>query len=258
MTKKPVNPPGATPEAELLNRAQRELALWHTWNNGGRKPEDLDPLLKAYEPVIAHKARHYAGGAALINQEAMKAELTKHLINAAPHYDPSTGVPFSAFVEPRLSKAQRWRNDRQNFGRMSEPNARNIAPLQRAAASLQETLGRDATPDEIAQEVGMSVKHVTRLLPQIKKDINASSFESDPSEGAIPRYREIAPLLRAQFEQPEYAKEQHILNVFDHSYGMNDKPRIEGGNELAAHLGISPSKVSQLRGMIISEAKKFL
>lgn len=261
--KKNQGQPGQTPEdlsaeAATLTRAQRELAMWHKWNQGGRSPEDLEPLLKSYDTTIAHKARQFAGGAALINQEAIKAELGQHLINAAHSYDPTMNVPFHAYVEPRFQKAQRWRNDRQNVLRLSEPNARQIAPIQRAMATLQEQFGRDPTHEEIAAEAGMTPKAVARIMPQIKRDINASAFESDPSEGAIPRYREVAPLLRPQFEQPEFQHEQHLLPMFDHLYGLNGKPRIESGNELAKTLNISPSKVSQLRKLIELEAKKFM
>ena len=60
---------------EAAEKAQKDLALWNSWHESGRKPEALQPLMKRYEPLLNNKVREWK--APQVNQAAFKAELQK-------------------------------------------------------------------------------------------------------------------------------------------------------------------------------------
>jgi DNA-directed RNA polymerase specialized sigma subunit len=228
-------------------RKTNELQQLQLWKSTGRQ-EHLQPLLKAYEPVIAQKMRAYK--ASSVPDAAFHAELKGLLINALETYDPSRGAALNTHVENTMRKAIRYNARFQNFAHIPEGQISRIEPITRAQNELTEMLGRDPTHDEIADHIGMPVKQVTRVLNAQIADIPSSKFESDPTSRELRRDDEILALLPHSLNSQEN-------EVFQHLYG--DK-RTDGKQNMAAlakKLNLNSSQLSRIHSSIMAKYKSY-
>jgi DNA-directed RNA polymerase specialized sigma subunit len=239
---------------EASRKAEEDLQLWHAWDQSGRKPEQLQPLLRRYEPLLARKARDWRAPA--VEPEAFNAELKRQFIQAAHSFDPGRGVAFNTHVQTRLPKAQRYNARYQNVGYIPEGQSVNIGPLDRAQEELLDELGRAPTNAEIAGRMGLPEHKVVTLLKARRKDIPQTTREgvSEYLVGSTsPRELDVIRLMQArphEYFTPEEAK------VFKHVYGIGGAKKITDTTGLAAQLGISQPKVSRLKTSIANKVKK--
>lgn len=237
-----------TKEAELQKKRREELGHLETWRSNGKQPEHLEPLIKAYEPLVAQKIRLWKAPA--VPEAAFRAELQKHLIGAFESFDANRGAQLNTHVENRLQKAKRYNIRFQNIGYIPEGQARLIGPIQKAQNELAEQFGRDPTADEIGDHLGMQPKRVARIMQSQRRDIPASAFETDPAEMALQRDDEVLSLLPFNLTQDE-------RTVFNHLYGREGHQQLQSTNDLAKKLGKSPSQISRLRTSILTKYQQY-
>lgn len=232
-------------------RAAGDLKLWHAWDQGGRTPELLQPLMQRYQPLINRKEREWRAPA--VAPAAFKAELTKHFIGAAQSFDPERGVAFNTHVQNRIQKAKRFNARHQNVGYIPEGQARNIGPLQQAHNELTEQFGRAPTHEELGQHLDMPVNKVTTLMKAMRKDVPSSSFETDPGAFGTSREADVVRLIQKRpydYLTPDEAQ------VFNHIFGVNGVRKITDTTTLASTLGHSQPKVSRLKTSIANKIKQ--
>lgn len=239
-------------EKEAQVRKEHEIQLWQAWKSAPdhEKPEKLNPLLKAYEPVFNRKVREWSAGAKAIQPAAFKMELQKQFVNALGNYDPSKAA-LSTHIESRIQKAKRFVVKHQNLAYIPEGQVADIGRIRKAQDELNEELGRDPTHDEIADHIGMQPKRVSTILGSLKKDIPASKLESDNTPTALAREREVLDLLQYNLTPEE-------KQVFNHLYGMNGAAKLQSTNDLAARLGKSAPQISRLKTSIINKYKQYV
>lgn len=231
-------------------RQEKEFGQWQQWQQGGKQPEHLEPLLNSYNTLIKRKAQEYGGGAVMIPKEALEAEVTKHVIGAFETYDPNRGTSLLTHVYHRIPKAQRFVVRSQNMAYIPEPKANRIGDISRASSDLMETLGRKPSPAEIAEHPfvsrhEMTIKQVKATMKAQVKDVPSSSLESDPTLSHSPRDQEVLSLLPSVLNHEE-------KRVFDLIY--HPTTPIISTTELAKRLNKNMSQVSRLKSSII---KKF-
>ncbi len=236
-----------TKEAELKKKREEEIGQLNLWKQT-KQPEHLQPLLRAYEPVISQKMRQYK--APSIPDSAFKAELTKHLIGAFDSFDPNRGAQLNTHVVNRLRQAMRYNARFQNVAYIPEGQIAQIAPIQKAQNELTEQFGRDPTVDEIADHMGRTPKFVNRVLTSQRRDIPASMFETDPAETGLARDEEVLSLLPHSLNPQEN-------QVFSHLYG--DKKHLHPGSMggLAKQLGMSNSQLARVHTSILKKYKEY-
>lgn len=230
-------------------RAAKDLELWHQWHGGGRKPEHLEPLLDAYQPLIARKTQEWTPP--LIPRSAMEAEITKHVITAFQTYDPKRGAALNTHVQHRIQKAKRFMVQHQNVAYIPEPQAYQIGNIERAHNALSEELGRAPTTQEIADHLSMPVRQVSRIQKSIRRDVPGSALETDPVPHLGPREQEVLALLPGILSPEE-------KQVFDLIYHPDPKKRMTSTSDIAQKVGKNPSQVSRLKTSIIQKTKRYL
>jgi hypothetical protein len=234
---------------EATERAKKEFGMWQQWQQGGKKPEDLEPLLKVYEPRFQQKIYQWKPPAAV--EAAIKADLHKNFIEALHKYDPNK-ASLSTYVDKRLQKTQRTINKVRGVGYMPEAQVGQIGKLQSAHNELAEQFGRDPTHAEIASHTKMQPIHVKRIMEgAARKDVPTSMLQSDPSTQPALREREVLNLLPDELSSDE-------LQVFNHVYGRRGFARVASTSQLAKRLGKSPSQVSRLKSRIAKKYKRYL
>lgn len=224
----------------------QQLDLWKRTN----KEEHLQPLLRAYEPVIANKMRMWR--APSIPEAAMHAELKGHLIDAFKGYDPShaKGAALNTYVEGRMRKALRYVMKNQNFAHIPEAQIAQISPIAKAQNELRETFGRPATHEELSEHTGIPVNKVKRVLQSQISDISSSKFESDPNAAALVRDEEVMALL-------PYSLDPKEKEVFSYLYGDKKHQKPASMSALAAKLNMSSSQLSRMHSAILAKAKQY-
>lgn len=226
---------------------EQHLELHRQWMQGGKKPEDLAPLIKAFNPVIDRKVQDYSTGAKLVNQEALRANMLLHTVKAFESFDPNRGASLSTHVQNHLKKGLRKVVQSQNIGRIPEENAFQIGNVGRAMAELREELQRDPTHQELADHTGLPLAKVKRVLGQQIADVSSGGFETDVVTQAHPRDFEIQMTLRSELTPQEQL-------VFDHVFHEDPSKRITSTSALAKKLGLQDPQVSRLKTSI---AKKW-
>ena len=240
-------------EKEASERMHADLKLWHAWDQGGRTPELLQPLINRYNPVIGRKEREWR--APSVEPSAFRAELMRNFIDAAHTFDPSKGYAFNTHVQTRLQKAKRYNTRFQNVGYIPEELTRYIGPYQSAHNELTENLGRAPTRQEIADKLQVPVHRIKDLQKSMRKDVSASTFETDPFGAATSREEDVLRLMQARPTE-YFTPDEH--NVFKHIYALDGAAKITGTNELSSKLGITPTRVSRIKSRIADKIKSNL
>lgn len=230
-------------------RAQDDLDRWQFWNNNGRQPEHLQPLLKSFKPVITLAVNTYR--APTVQKAAFEAAATIQAIRAFESYDPNRGAALATHVIGHMKKLHRENNKLQNKAYIPEGKSSLIGKIQRAQGTLRDDLEREATDEEVARHMGRSVKQIKGVLTSMKKDIVASQFESDPTRVPAAREQEVLDLL-------PYSLTPEQNEVFNHLFGKNGKRQITTTNEIAAALGKNPSQISRLRTAILGKFQEHM
>jgi DNA-directed RNA polymerase specialized sigma subunit len=238
---------------EAAKRAEDDLKLWNAWDQGGRSPDLLHPLLQRYKPLLGRKLNEWRAPA--VSPSAFNAELQKHFIGAAQSFDPTRGVAFNTHVQTRLRQAQRFNAKYQNIGYIPEGQAAKIGPLQQAQNELTEQFGRDPTTGELATHLDMPESRVTSLLKSLRKDVPSSAFETDPFGFGTSRENDVIRLIQ---KRPTDYLTQEEATVFNHIYGANGARKITDTTGLASQLGVSQPKVSRLKTSIANKIKKHM
>lgn len=230
-------------------RSQDDLERWQHWNNNGRQPEHLQPLLKSFKPVITQAVNTYR--APIVQKSAFEAAATKQVIEAFQSYNPNRGAALATHVIGRMKKLQRENNKLQNKAYIPEGKSSLIGKIQRAQGALRDDLEREATDEEVARHMGRPVKQIKGVLGSMKKDIVASQFESDPTRLPGAREQEVLDLL-------PYSLTPEQNEVFNHLFGRNGKKQVTTTNEIASLLGKNPSQISRLRTAILGKFQEHM
>ena len=220
-------------------------------------PEQICELVEANLPLVRHVL---AGVTAHYPRHADRDELGQAaalgLVEAAHRYDPERGVPFERWASLRIRGAIVDAVRGIDFA----PRALRAAgrELETATVALQNQRGRTPTTSELAAQLGVSTHDVVRLQGRIHGSLVVSLDAPTGDEGygggtslasslvdtvavnpaELLEERERASYLRDAVELlPERLREV-ISGYFLHG---------ETSGELAARLGVSESRVSQMR-----------
>jgi DNA-directed RNA polymerase specialized sigma subunit len=234
---------------DLTKKRQLELEMWNQWKTGGKKPEDLRPLLQSFKPLIHSHANMWYTRLRDVPPAAIRAEFTDQFVTALETYDPNKGAQLYTHITHRLKKANRFMTTYQNPGRIPENRTYRIGELRNAETRLGEKLGRGPTQLELADYLKWSPRQVGTLQKEVRKAYPTSGYESDPSAYSPPRHAEILRLLPYELDHEE-------RQVFEYLYGIGGKPRLEPG-EIARKLKMSSPKVSRIKLSIADKYSKY-
>jgi RNA polymerase sigma-B factor len=213
----------------------------------GVDTQERNALALEYLPLARQLAGWYAGRGQSTDDLVQVASLG--LVRAAGRFDPSHGKEFHSFAIPTiLGELRKHFRDHAWAVRVPRSLQETTLQVKRATEELRQTLGHDATPADLANELGM-VEEEVRLAQRTEGEARYSWSldhpigegasvadvvgESDPGLDLVEMRRDVRAVLR---RLPE--REQQILLL--RFYGECTQ------SEIAERLGISQVHVSRV------------
>ncbi len=201
------------------DRAAGDLEAWHTWNNNGRKADDLEPLMNRMKPVVRKATNVYAGRVQSIPKEAVEAEFEIQAIKAFHSYDPSKGTAPATHLTAQLKRGRRFITDHQNAARVPENRAYMIGNYQRSKDQLQDELGRAPSTEELSDHMKVPKIQITKLENELRAEIPMSHLQGSLVSTSRSPERDLIHFLPQELT-PE---EQLVFELLSGSYG---KPQM--------------------------------
>jgi DNA-directed RNA polymerase specialized sigma subunit len=232
---------------DLRSKQQAEMEMWNKWDQGGRRSQDLRPLVSSMRPLVQERVNVYSGRVP-IPPEALEAEFKNHAVKAIKTYDPNRGAKLSTWVRSNIRKGGRFVSTYQNVGRVVEDRVAKISEYKLAKEKLAEQQGRPPTDAEMSRKLRWSLPEVQRMNSELRADIMSSAFESDPTTYTPQVDGEIVEYLHEELSP----QEQKVFQYMKTPGATQGKTGL-----IAKQLKWSPSKVSRLRKAIESKARHY-
>jgi RNA polymerase sigma factor for flagellar operon FliA len=209
----------------------------------------VDDLVRETLPLVGHIVRDVATRVPThVDREDLMSAGLLALAQAARAYDPARGVRFASYAATRVRGA--LLDELRGLDWASRSVRRRARQVDEARSSLAVTLGRPATDAEVAAALGLGTSELAAHRDDVARASVASLDSLDggtadellPASGVTPldalvdRER-VAYLRDAVDELPER------LRVVVRDYYFAERPMAE----IAAELGVTDSRISQLR-----------
>jgi len=235
--------------AELSAKKQKEVDLWKTWKAGGKKPSDLRPLIKSFQPMIQSRANVFKHGQIRISPAAIDAEFYKQALAAFETWDETKGGALGTWLYRYLDKAKRFIYQHQNVARIPEHRITKIREFQAAEQELEAQAGRPATDVEMAGYLKWPIKEISRMSQEIRRDLwsHSEQWEENPYTQTTSRESDVLTLIRYELNEDEQKVYKQLITK-----------EITSTSKIAKKTGFDIYKVSRLKKAIAAKMEKHL
>ena len=216
-----------------------------------REPNDIDhdDLITRHIPVVTHIVRETMGRVpSHVSRDDLTSAGLAALVQASRSFDAERGVPFARYAATRIRGA--ILDELRGIDWASRSVRRKARDLDATRSQLAAILGRMPDPEEVAKAAGVTVADIAQNEEDIARAQvlslqgaqDASLDEILPTAGPTPEqlveHRErLTYLIEAVAELPDR------LRIVISDYFLHERPM----SEIAAELGVTESRVSQMR-----------
>jgi RNA polymerase sigma factor for flagellar operon FliA len=208
-----------------------------------------DTLITSHIPVVTHIVRETMGRVpSHVSRDDLTSAGLAALVQASKSFDAERGVPFARYAATRVRGA--ILDELRGIDWASRSVRRRARDLDATRAQLSAILGRTPSPQEVADAIGMTLSEIAQNDEDIARAQvlslqgaqDASLDDVLPASGPTPEqlveHRErLTYLIEAVAELPDRLR----IVIFD--YFLEERPMAE----IAAELGVTESRVSQMR-----------
>ena len=216
--------------------------------------------------LVVSLAKHYTGRGVPIMDLIQEGNMG--LMHAAEKYDHTKENRFSTYAAWWIKEAMQRAIDQQSREiRVPVHVAENMKRVQKAARELQQFLGRDATPAEIAQKLGDKTEaEVKDIISYLQSPVSLESpvgedgedslgdlvedrTETTPEEAMniLARQEEVQELLGSLTE-----REQQVIRL---RYGLGEE-RPQTLEEIGSMLGVTRERVRQIEARAMEKLRR--
>lgn len=214
-----------------------------------RADDAVEQLVTTHMPLVAHIVRETLGRVpAHVNRDDLTSAGLMALVQAAQAFDAARGVPFASYASTRVRGA--ILDELRNVDWASRSVRRRSRDLDETRSRLATVLGRTPSTAEIASSLGLSIEEISRneddvaraqvISLQGSEDVEVEQMlpSGGPTPDQVVEHRErLTYMVEAVSELP-----QRLRTVVE-QYFLAERPMAE----IAAELGVSESRVSQMR-----------
>lgn len=244
---------------------EQEVSLAAKVRRGDKKAKEQ--MIRSNLRLVVKIARDYANlGLPLMD---LISEGNIGLMKAVERFDPSKGGKLSTYGAWWIKQSiKRALANQGKTIRLPVHLVDKIAKIRRVGAGLSDQLGREATDEEIAEEVGLSASKVTRLkqasirpasLDAPVGDEDSTEFgELVGDEAAVDPFENLSE-KNLQVELGDLlagldAREKKIINA---RFGLDGSDPITL-EEVGEKFGVTRERIRQLQNIAISKMRRAL
>jgi RNA polymerase sigma factor for flagellar operon FliA len=223
------------------------------------EPRDIDALVRECLPLVKHHVRSIAARIpAHVDRDELMSAGMYALATCAHRYDPSVGTSFAQFASPRIRGA--LVDELRDIDWASRSVRKRSRDAGTVADQLAHELGRTATETEIADAMGITGKalsairadahrgQVVSLQAALPADADVLAADGAEPDAALLQREELAMLGGALAKLPERLR----TVVEQYFFGQRKM------SDIAAELGVTESRVSQLRSQALLRLREML
>jgi RNA polymerase sigma factor for flagellar operon FliA len=242
------------------------LNVWHAAQSG-TDPEARNALMTKHLRLVKHVARQVCQSTPVdVEFDELVSAGTIGLMNAIDKFDPSRGLAFSTFAAPRIRGSVL--DDLRRRDHVPRSLRKKQRELSRARERLGAELGRAPSDEEMARELDLGIDELWRWQHQVERTGRVSV---DGQLGSDARPGVVSPEVLADTDALDVessinlGEEANILR--DEIMNLKDQERVVLSlyyfedlklREIATVLGVTESRVSQIRSKAISNLREKL
>jgi DNA-directed RNA polymerase specialized sigma subunit len=228
---------------ELKGRRTKELKLWHDWHQGGRKEEDLQPLLKSLDPLVRSEAtKRLSGLGGSIPRAALHNALRNAAQKAVTTYDPQKGTQLTTHVVTNFQRVTDFVAANRNAKYMPKEHVDTYEQFRGAKTELHEELGREPTHHELMTKLpGWGLPKIKKMSKGFGPEVYTDMGTDFEDQAAKLHPRDAYMLVKSKM--PEMERQFAELHFPEEGPGHNVQ-------NIAKQLGISKDKAYRLKAKV--------
>lgn len=210
---------------------------------------ETDELITSHMPLVGHIVRETMGRVpSHVSRDDLTSAGLTALVLAARAYDAERGVPFDRYAATRIRGA--LLDELRSVDWASRSVRRRARDLAETRGRLAGVLGRTPTVAEVAQASGLSQDEVAANDEDVSRAqvLSLQGSTTTPIEELVPTRAPSPEELVEHAERLTYLREAieelpERLRVVVQDYFFAERPMAE----IAAELGVTDSRISQMR-----------
>jgi RNA polymerase primary sigma factor len=211
-------------------------------------PDNMAQIMKALDPLINSEIQRFSGPKPLLRSKARTLA-----VKAVRTYKPAEGAQLKSWVVTQLQPLSRYGQQLRPV-RAPEMAIRQAAEVNRVRQEMSDEMGRDPTDDELADQVGISVKRIQNVRRMVRPAITEGSMAEPTEEDsttAVPGVSTVNKLTLAE-EAVYDSLSPRDRAIFDWKTGKHGKVLLSN-QVIAQRLGVTPALISQRSQLIASQ-----
>jgi RNA polymerase sigma factor FliA len=210
----------------------------------------VDELVRSHLPLVGHLVREMLSRLpSHVSREDLVSAGMAALAMAAQSFDPQRGIPFGGFATTRIRGA--LLDELRGLDWASRSVRSRARRLEAANQQLTGVLGRTPSQAELAEALGVAVDEIKSVDQDVQRAVVLSlqGFAAGTAEDLVPERAAGPEDLLVHREKVGYlhnaiaALPERLRRVVE-AYFFDELPMAD----IAAELGVTESRVSQLRG----------
>jgi DNA-directed RNA polymerase specialized sigma subunit len=220
-----------------MSRSKKDSELWNTWRDDPSK-ENLATLLEQVNPILQKEVNRWQGGS--VARPVLEIQAKKLAIDAFSSYNPGKAA-LNTHVTNQLKGLSRNVYTYTSPARMPEHRQVKASTFRNVEENLRDSLSRDPTTAELAQELKWSQREVARY----RDEQRATYSTSLPVPPGFEQYNPEQTLV--DFVYHDLVDQDK--RVFEHTTGYGGA-QILSGKQLSNQTGMTQGQISHSKRRI--------
>ncbi len=242
---------------------EEEIALAKRIRKGDKQARE--EMIKANLRLVVKIARDYENlGLPLLD---LINEGNIGLMKGVERFDPSKGAKLSTYASWWIKQAiKRALANQGKTIRLPVHVVDKVAHIRRAETRLRDVLGRDATDDELADELGINARRIRQYRDASRAPVSLDSPVGDDDTSSVSELvadvNAAAPYERLD-KETELSSVQDALATLDERerkilslrFGLNDSGAEKTLEEVGAHFGLTRERIRQIQEIALKKLR---
>lgn len=242
---------GLTPEEARRQEQERELEHWKQWKVDPT-PESFQQLYDSHAKIFGDVGKQYKSQSTL-PRAAIKSNMLYNYIQALHTFDPAGGRKLSTHVIENMQHTRRYITRYRNIAKIPHDRGKLVGLFDNRYGALKESLGREPTNQELADDMLTSgdevAKNLTaRTVGTLRKERQRELMAEAPGGDVGQTAQDTQVADRIKFLYGNLNPEQQL--VLEHMFPDWGRPVIDDPQQLAPVIGMSPQKIRAIKKQI--------